>query len=555
MLAPERSHALPVEPFDPRGAIGVVFEIDASSVRLNLDADAARYEVGEFLVVDCGEVAVIGRLTRVHLPEGERMSADASDGALAPIGSAQLLTTVRLADGAVVAGVAAYPRIGARVYVADAALIRWLAEKAPNGDLSEPIVLDIARLANGTPAGLIPERVFGRHCAILGTTGGGKSWTLTRLIEAAAQFKSKMVLLDPTGEYYRLNSGATHISVGGTDLPATSAQATFPYRVLLEADLIALFRPDSRVQLSNLRAAIKSLKLAEIVGSGSPLVAGSGCIPKAGLPKAPFDAEYHQHIEEIETPNASFDVGLLAAQIRMECVWPTAGVTPARWGEPRVDELSECDTLTARIEQHLAAPEYSCIFGTEGRSFPDLVGDFLESDASVLRVSLKQLAFTGSTREIVVNAIGRHLLGLGRAGEFAQRPVVVLVDEAHQFLNKSVGEAWWSHSLDAFELIAKEGRKYSLTICLATQRPRDLPEGVLSQMGTFIVHRLVDDADREIVERASGEIGRDAARFLPALAPGEAVVIGADLPMPLTMHFLPPVGPPDSRGPDYQSYW
>jgi hypothetical protein len=559
MLAPERSHGLPVEPFDPRGAIGVVFEIDASSIRLNLDAGAARYEVGEFLVVDCGEVAVIGRLSRVHLPERERLSADASDGdALSPIGSAQLLTTVRLDDGAVVAGVSAYPRIGARVYVADAALIRWLAEKAPNGGLAEPIVLDIATLANGTPAGLIPERVFGRHCAVLGTTGGGKSWTLTRLVEAAARFKSKLILLDPTGEYYPLNSGATHISVGGPDLPAASVQATFPYRVLLEDDLIALFRPDSRVQLSNMRAAIKSLKLAEIVGSGSPLVAGSGCIPKAGLAKAPFDVEYHQHIEQIERPNASFDVGLLATQIRMECVWPTAGVTPAeraRWGEPRVDELSECDTLTARIEQHLAAPEYSCIFGAEGRSFPELVGDFLDSDASVLRVSLKQLAFTGSTREIIVNAIGRYLLGLGRAGKFAQQPVVVLVDEAHQFLNQTVGEAWWSQSLDAFELIAKEGRKYSLTICLATQRPRDLPEGVLSQMGTFIVHRLVDDADREIVERASGEIDRDAARFLPALAPGEAVVIGADLPMPLTMHFLPPDDPPDSRGPDYQSHW
>lgn len=71
--------------------------------------------------------------------------------------------------------------------------------------------------------------------------------------------------------------------------------------------------------------------------------------------------------------------------------------------------------------------------------------------------------------------------------------------------------------LDAFELIAKEGRKYGLNICLSTQRPRDITEGVLSQMGTLVVHRLTNDRDREVVERACGEIDRSASSFLPNL--------------------------------------
>jgi len=58
-----------------------------------------------------------------------------------------------------------------------------------------------------------------------------------------------------------------------------------------------------------------------------------------------------------------------------------------------------------------------------------------------------------------------------------------------------------------------------------------------------------------VVERASGEIDREAAKFLPSLGPGQAVVIGVELPMPLTVQMLRPSNPPDSRGPDYQSCW
>lgn len=109
--------------------------------------------------------------------------------------------------------------------------------------------------------------------------------------------------------------------------------------------------------------------------------------------------------------------------------------------------------------------------------------------------------------------------------------------------------------LSKCDLIAKEGRKYGLNICLATQRPRDLPEGVLSQMGTLIVHRLTNGLDREIVERACGEIDRSASAFLPNLQPGEAALIGVDFPIPMTIQIKWPDYPPQSSGPDYQEAW
>jgi len=58
--------------------------------------------------------------------------------------------------------------------------------------------------ASQASIGLTAEQLFGRHCAVLGATGGGKSWTVARLIEQAARFRSKVILLDATGEFYTL---------------------------------------------------------------------------------------------------------------------------------------------------------------------------------------------------------------------------------------------------------------------------------------------------------------------------------------------------------------
>ena len=185
-----------------------------------------------------------------------------------------------------------------------------------------------------------------------------------------------------------------------------------------------------------------------------------------------------------------------------------------------------------------------------------MIDEFLKDSATrVLRVSLRNLSFAFDSREIIANAIGRQLLTRARRGDFKEKPLFLFLDEAHQFLNKVVSDENLRHPLDSFELIAKEGRKFSLNICIATQRPRDIPDGVLSQVGTMIVHRLTNEQDRQVVEKASGDIDRAAAAFLPVLAPGQAVLIGAQLPIPLTVQLCRPRQPPESQGPDYQQYW
>ena len=203
----------------------------------------------------------------------------------------------------------------------------------------------------------------------------------------------------------------------------------------------------------------------------------------------------------------------------------------------------------------LTSPSFECVFQSAEPPLTTAIADFVANDKRLLRICLSGVAYEFKAREIVANVIGRHLLNMARSGAFQASPVVVIVDEAHNFLGRQIGGEDAVARLDAFELIAKEGRKFGLNICLTTQRPRDITEGVLSQIGTLVVHRLTNDRDREVVERACGEIDRSASSFLPNLKPGEAAIIGADFPIPLTIQIFPPVAQPKSDGPNYQKCW
>jgi Helicase HerA, central domain/Helicase HerA-like C-terminal len=569
------TQSLPVYPFDSQRAVGTVIEVGPSTAKLNLPQASvpsgqwlhghklSAGEVGEYLLIEAGELAVLGRLISVKLPERERLAVEPELGTQRvahPVGTMQLLATLALRDGCVSPGVSSYPRLGSKVYSAHPLLLKWIAESSQGGAAAGSLVLELGLLPSTTDTvvNLPPERLFGRHCALLGATGGGKSWTIARLIEQASSQNAKLLLLDATGEFYTLESGVSHVHIGaGEPHPSSSTEVVFPYHELTEGDLFALFKPSGQTQGPKLRMAMKSLKLAGL----EPALAADGLLLKANRPKAPYEEAYARHAGAIESPNAGFDIGSLSRQINEECVWLTrrtpTGEDASRWGGPNESERSYCVTLITRIEDMAGSRELACVFRAQGKtSVTAKLDAFLANERQrTLRISLKHLPFGHDAREIVANAIGRHLLRLARSGRFRECPLVLFLDEAHQFLNKQLGDENSRYPLDSFELIAKEGRKFSLNICISTQRPRDIPEGVLSQMGTLIVHRLTNDRDREVVERASGEIDRSAAAFLPTLSPGQAAIIGVDFPMPLTVQVQEPSQKPDSRGPDYQKFW
>ncbi|WP_252606500.1 helicase HerA domain-containing protein [Alcaligenes faecalis] len=113
--------------------------------------------------------------------------------------------------------------------------------------------------------------MFGRHCAILGATGGGKSWTVARTVQETVKIGGKVILLDPTGEFHTFNTSVQSIHLGGQPVNDTDQRTfvSFPYWDLTEHDLFAIFQPSPGAQVPKLREALCSLKLNHILHDDS----------------------------------------------------------------------------------------------------------------------------------------------------------------------------------------------------------------------------------------------------------------------------------------------
>jgi hypothetical protein len=566
--------------FDSALRIGTVSSVAASAIRVNLFHagsasgtlfKGARYglgEVGEFVLIEGELVAVFGRIIEVRLPERERLAVDKESGVgvdVDAVASVQLLGTISLENLQVTSGVSTYPRLGDRVYSAPSSFLSSLPMLMERDEKPPQVSLRIGKVSGVASADILvtPERIFGRHCAVLGSTGGGKSYTLARLIEECLRYKAKLILIDASGEYRDFKNHTLHTCLGTpSNEPLNSLPCSLPPSAFIESDFIALFEPSGKVQGPKLRAAIRSLKLLSIHPELATAERGGLLVRANRAKKEILSIERTKDVSRaLDDPATPFDVSKLSAQILEECVFETGGPSSnpdsKKWGQYDGNSASYCMTLLTRINCVRTSKSMECVFGDSCSPFDITlqIDDFLQSDQRLLRISLEGINFEFSAREIIANALGRYLLQKARTGSFRESPTVILVDEAHNFLGRSLGGEDSQLKLDAFELIAKEGRKYGLNICLATQRPRDITEGVLSQMGTLIVHRLTNDRDREVVERACGEIDRSAAAFLPNLEPGEAAIVGVDFPIPLTIQINKPSTPPVSKGASYQVHW
>jgi hypothetical protein len=552
--------------------LGVVSSISANTVKVNLshagDLSAAyinghrygRGEVGEIVLVEGQQKVILGRLTEVTLPDRERteISQDFSGSAnVDAIGFIKLLGSICIESLKVEAGVAGYPRLGDRVFSASSEFIAAIPQlmNLDTHNVQDSLLIELGEITGeiGCKIRVTPEELFGRHCAILGSTGGGKSWTTARIIEECSKFpKSKVILIDATGEYRSFpNSYTSHFHLGNPiNFHPNSIEFRVPPTDFDESDFTAMFDPSGKVQGPKLKEAIKSLRLVSL----APELFPEGYIPKIDQLKTVYRQAMNRDNNSslVDKPSQPFDVTMLMRQVVQECCWDNGD----RWGSSNND-LGYCSSLLTRIQAVTYSPSLSAVFN-DNEALPSLEGvinEFLSGNKRVLRICVSDVSYEFYAREIIANVIGRKLLNLARNEEFRSRPLLAFLDEAHNFLGKRVGAEDHSIKLNAFELIAKEGRKYGLNICLATQRPRDITEGVLSQMGTLLVHRLTNDKDRDVVERACGEIDRSAASFLPNLKQGEVAIVGVNFPIPMTVQMNKPSTPPKSDGPKFKDCW
>lgn len=570
-----------MKPFDHRKFLGYVCEVTPNYVRVQIPTSVllgAFYlegnlfkggAVGSFVTIEGQDYGFLGRIYEVGLPQSEKNEITESklsseNTIFHPVCKIELLGLFNVYTPERIAKTSSrFPTVGAKVFSCSNEQMTAYISKYGVKDTDEDIpIVRIGRLtSNNSVCQISLNSVFGRHCAVLGTTGGGKSWTVAKLIESISKGTSnKCIIIDATGAFSTITENIVSINIG-------TGETKFDYTRLSIDELYFLLKPSSKVQVPKLMDAIRSLKMARIdndealkeyyqVGQQGKL---RKIIIKANKSKQTYNRFYYKNTSLIEDNHCDFDFTLLPFQITNECVWDTSRNDSNLWGDKADSDIGNCVSLVSRVNNIMSTAEYNNIFDFKGtnkdsKDIISIIQEFLKSEKSILRIDFSNVSFDYQVREILVNAIGQYLLNEARSGQYKKTPLVVFIDEAHQFLNKSISDEYFTAKpLNAFEKISKEARKYGLFLCISTQMPRDIPLGTLSQMGTFIVHRLINEQDKKAVEAAASTANKNSLAFLPSLGEGEALVLGVDFPMPLTLKIDMPTSTPNSQTPKLKS--
>jgi hypothetical protein len=523
--------------------------------------------VGYYVAIEGENYGFLGKIVEVSLPEKERLELNEKSfqkSELHPVGKVEILFAFNFRNHEIKKGLDQFPSVGAKVFICSSIVVSSFFKNFGTKNLTEDTSINFATLSmdTNTELNISAQALFGRHCAIVGSTGGGKSFTVAKLIEEIILNKGKAILIDATGEYDQFSLDLENV----TSVNFRS-NTFFHYSRLKLSDIFILFRPSEQVQLPKLQEAIKSLKLVGILRAKQNLttdetivkgyITEHGLLEKAGHSRTKFLSALRTN-PEAESLEGGFNIQMLPYQIYHECIWNTAqsssdGAALHNFGGFNERDFGMCQSLLTRMLFVSKTPHFDSIFGlskpeTDETEFVSILKKFIASNKKLLRISLSEVPYESSLREILVNAIGCQLLEFARDKKFISplgKPLIVLIDEAHQFLNKRIkGEFAFDVELNAFDEIAKECRKYGLFLVLSTQMPRDIPAGTLSQVGAFIVHRLINQQDKEAVENACSASNQYSLAFIPVLGEGEAILMGVDFPMPVAIKIKMPLHKP-----------
>ena len=531
--------------------------------------------VGNYVVIEGEKFGFLGKILELSLPEKERIELSEKSfntKEFHPLGKIEILISFDLFNPTIIdKGLNSLPLIGSKVFICSSEFIsnyfKAFGVKEIHQGQAPTIHFGKLTYDKNTSIEISQQALFGRHCAIVGTTGGGKSYTVSKLLEGIINNNSKAIIIDPTGEYHPFDT------LSEVENAIISNPIYFHYTNLKVSDIFYLLRPSKQVQAPLLLEAIKSLKILSVLekytdgieiikneqsfsvklknGASADIKFSKGTLLKTGNLTQPFNTIYNKYLAEIESDSVNFDISKLSLQLYKECIYDVDRNDDSKFGLVNQNHLNNCTSLILRTNNLVNNPSFDSIFGFT--SVPDknelinIIKAFVlpESKTNVLRIGFENVSFDFQAREILANAIGSFLLSASRNNYFKINPLVLFVDEAHQFVNKKIKDEFFEAiELNAFDIIAKESRKYGLFLCIATQMPRDIPIGTLSQIGTFISHRLINYQDKEAIANACSTANKDTLAFLPVLGSGEAILMGVDFPMPVMLKVdLPEIKP------------
>lgn len=351
------------------------------------------------------------------------------------------------------------------------------------------------------PAFVKTDDLLGKHFAVLGTTGSGKSCAVTVILKSLLRGNphARMLLLDPHNEYAQaFKSEAVVLD------PAVTLD--LPYWLFNFDELCEVVIDDDEF-----RAAQATLLGQAIVDSKLKLLAGKN--------------EYSISVDT-PTPYAINDVIAFLQDAQGKLVRP----------EPMPAYIR----LINRLKSLSTDSRYSFMFSRYGNG--DRMAAIL---AHIFRIPVDGKPITiadlsGVPSEIlnvVVSVLCRLALDFALWSERSS-PILVVCEEAHRYAPRASGLGF-EPTKRALARIAKEGRKYGVSLCVVSQRPSDLAVEMLSECNTIFAMRMSNQADQDLVHATMSEAGLGLLEFLPSLHTGEAIAIGEGVPVPQRVVFAP----------------
>jgi uncharacterized protein len=353
------------------------------------------------------------------------------------------------------------------------------------------------------PAFLLVNDLLGKHFSIVGTTGSGKSCAVATILRSVIEANphAHVILLDPHCEYgHAFPEEAIVLSPGdGLHLPYW----LFNFDEFAE---VVLGSTSHRAeQWKILAEAVLSAKLAY-------------------LGKAPTD----RHCS-IDTP-LPYRVSDL-----VRCLDQAMGSLN------RPESVAAYQLVKTRILALQNDVRFGFMFGTSltlRDEMSDILAQLFRIPVSGKPITILDLSGVPSeVLNVVVSVVCRLTFDFSIWSE-TQIPITIVCEEAHRYAPRDK-DAGFEPVKRALSRIAKEGRKYGVSLCVVSQRPSDLAPSLLSECNTLFALRMTSQEDQDIVRGALPEASHGLMKFLPALRNGEAIVVGEGVSMPMRICFSP----------------
>ena len=538
------------------------------------------------------------------------------------------------------------PSIGAGVLLPTEKQLRSIIE---SGD-HRRVKIGISPIAGNAKVCVDPDRLFGRHLAVLGNTGSGKSCTVAGLIRWSLeqareknnenQPNARFIVLDPNGEYSRA-FGSEDTTVKAQIFKVDPGKGEFPLHVPIwfwnSAEWCSFTQASVKTQKPLLIQALQNVRDGETEPSANQsneirrylrtLIATLHMEKNSGNPWASFPrpksfldkiekwkvglepwldsldgdelsalSEFSGMIETLCVPRrvkyAHTDFTLIEIDDLISCASRAHSVfggsgsdtQPSDVDSPReftgnslvrsVEATAEMlnfseysETLLIRIRSILANTRMKAIISeSNSLSLDQWLNEYIgENKNDRGCITIIDLSLVPSeVVHIVVAVIARIVFeALQRYRKLTRSalPTVLVMEEAHTFISRYREEVEnqdvASVCCQVFERIAREGRKYGLGLVLSSQRPSELSQTVLSQCNSFLLHRISNDRDQELVHRLVPDNLKGLLRELPSLPSQYAILLGwaSELPVLVKMNDLPKSQQPHSDDPDFWNVW